>query len=57
MMLAWLLYRRQITFDPALGPLVTGVYGGNSIDAMITEVQTSIGLRSCSRHRQRSGRR
>ena len=43
MMLAWLLYRRQITFDPALGPLVTGVYGGNSIDAMITEVQTSIG--------------
>lgn len=43
MMLAWLLYRRAIIFDPGLGPIITRVYGGNSIDAMVSEVQAPVG--------------
>jgi hypothetical protein len=43
MMLAWLLYRRPIVFDPGLGPIVTHVYGGNSIDDMLLRVQASVG--------------
>ena len=42
-MLAWLLYRRAIVFDPGLGPIVTRTYGGNSIDDMLVTVQAPIG--------------
>jgi len=33
----------RLLLDPAVGPLVTGVRGGNSIDAMIVEVQSVYG--------------
>ena len=47
-MLAWLLYRQAIVFDPCLGPIVTRIYGGNSIDDMLLKVQASIGCVPCS---------
>ncbi len=47
MMLGWLLYQRAMIFDPSLGPIITGVYGGNSIDDMLLKVQTSVGCVPC----------
>jgi hypothetical protein len=39
----WLAGYEKVILDPTLGPLATGVNGGNSIDAMISEVQVPFG--------------
>jgi hypothetical protein len=43
MVLMNILYGDQTILDPSVGPAVTRVYGGNSIDAMITQVQSPYG--------------
>ena len=37
------LYGDKTVLDTSVGPVLTGVFGGNSIDAMITEVQSVYG--------------
>ena len=38
----------SVLLDPAIGPKVTGVYGGNSIDACLKEVQVPFGAPDCT---------